>query len=54
MAKKKIEVLDAVIDEHVQGDVIEVDEKSAEMFVRNGYAKSVEAPKKENKKDDDK
>jgi hypothetical protein len=41
MAKKKIEVLDAVIDGHGKGEQLEVDEKSAEYLIEIGYAKEV-------------
>lgn len=56
MAKKKVKVLNAVVDGHGKGEVIEVDAKSAEMLVRNGYVELVKeekkpAPKKENKED---
>lgn len=51
MAKKKVEVLGAIVDGHVEGDVIEVDEKSAEMLVKNGYVKYVNEPKKQDKDD---
>lgn len=54
MAKKKVKVLDAIVDGHEKDAVIEVDEKSAEMLVRNGYVKYVDEPKKSVKKDDDK
>lgn len=54
MAKKKVKVLDAIVDGHEKDAVIEVDEKSAEMLVRNGYVKYVDEPKKQAKKEDDK
>lgn len=50
MAKKKVEVLDAVVDGHGKGEVIEIDSRSADALVRNGYVKEVKkqaAPKKE-------
>lgn len=51
MAKKKVEVLNAVVDGHGKGEVIEVAAKTADMLVRNGYAKEVKpAKKKEEKK----
>lgn len=47
MAKKKVKVLNAVVDGHTRGDVFEVDAKSAEMLVKNGYVEYVSEPKKE-------
>lgn len=59
MANVKVKVLDAVVDGHKKGEVIEVDAKSADALVANGYVKLVEAEKKseakgEAKKDDKK
>lgn len=42
MAKKKIEVLDAVINGHVKGEQLEVDEKAAAHLISINYAKEVE------------
>lgn len=54
MAKKKIKVLDAMVDGKGYGEVLEVDAKSADMLIRNGYAELVKEkkePKKEDKED---
>lgn len=52
MAKVKVRVLNAVVDGHGKGDVIEVDSKSADMLVKNGYVEKV--GKNDDKKDEDK
>ena len=52
MAKVKVEVLRAVVDGHGEGEVIEVDSKSADMLEKNGYVKKVKEAKKQEKKDD--
>lgn len=57
MAKKKVKVLNAVVDGKRQGETLEVDSKTAEMLVRNGYVELVKeekkpAPKKEDNKED--
>lgn len=55
MAKQKVKVLDAVVDGKRKGEVLEVDSKTADMLVKNGYVELVkeekkkEAPKKEAK-----
>lgn len=56
MAKKKVKVLKAVVDGKREGEVLEVDAKTAEMLIRNGYVELVKEPKKkeEPKKDEDK
>lgn len=54
MANVKVKVLDAVVDGHKKGEVIEVDAKSADALVANGYVKLVEAEKKSEAKKDDK
>lgn len=51
MAKKKVRVLKAVVDGKREGEVLEVDAKSADMLLKNGY---VELVKEDKKKDDDK
>lgn len=56
MAKQKVKVLNAVVDGKGQGETLEVDAKTAEMLVRNGYVELVKeekkpAPKKEDKED---
>lgn len=53
MAKVKVKVLKAVVDGHGEGSVIEVDSKSADMLVKNGYVEKVNA-KNDSKNDDDK
>lgn len=52
MAKKKVRVLDAVVDGKVKDDELEVDAKTADMLVRNGYAELVKEAKKEEPKKD--
>jgi hypothetical protein len=57
LAKTKIEVLNAVIDGHKQGEQLDVDAKSAKHLIAIGYAKEVEekpAPKKPAAKKKDK
>lgn len=60
MAKKKVKVLNAHVDGKGPGSVIEVDGKTADMLVKNGYAEHVkeakkqEAPKEDVKEDKDK
>lgn len=53
MAKKKVRVLNAIVDGHGKGKEIEVDAKSADMLIRNGYVELVKEKKKEDKKDDE-
>lgn len=51
MAKKKVKVLDAVVDGKKRGSVLEVDSKTADMLLKNGY---VELVKEEKKKEEPK
>lgn len=52
MAKKKVKVLNAIVDGKGKGSVVEVDAKSAEMLIRNGYAEEVKEKKQAPKKED--
>ena len=51
MSKKKVRVLNAVVDGKERGEVLEVDAKTAKMLVANGY---VEYVKEDKSKDDEK
>lgn len=51
MAKKKVKVLDAVVDGKKRGSILEVDSKTADMLLKNGY---VELVKEEKKKEEPK
>lgn len=46
MAKKKVKVLDAVVDGKKRGSILEVDSKTADMLLKNGYVEIVKEEKK--------
>lgn len=46
MAKKKVKVLDAVVDGKKRGSILEVDSKTADMLLKNGYVELVKEEKK--------
>lgn len=46
MAKKKVRVLSAIVGGKKQGDVLDVEEKTAEMLVANRYVEYVKAESK--------
>ncbi|MGE6896823.1 hypothetical protein [Priestia flexa] len=49
MAKVKVEVLNATVDGKGQGEVISIEEKSADHLESIGYVKRVAAKKSEDK-----
>ena len=49
MAKVKVEVLNAVVDGKGEGEVISIEEKSADHLELIGYVKRVAAKKSEDK-----
>lgn len=55
MVKKKVRVLNAVVDGKRAGEEFEVDAKTAEMLLANGYVELVKEPKKKEapKKDEE-
>jgi hypothetical protein len=54
MANKKVKVLKAVVDGKGEGEILDIDSKSADMLVKNGYVELVKEEKKAPKKDEDK
>ena len=53
MSRKKVEVLDAIVDGQGKGAVLEVEAKTAEHLASIGYVRVVDEKKAETKADDD-